>query len=100
MRKRKTTRAEILEFVNDGKDESNKLRPDEVAFFIRRGNLRSLSKAHRLTTLHGMAKKVTSPAAKIVRERPNAAPKPATGLPKPSSLVDTRVIYCGDNLEQ
>ena len=33
-------------------------------------------------TLRGMAKKTT--------------PAPA----KPSALVDTRVIYCGDNLEQ
>ncbi len=63
-------------------------------------NLTDLSNAHRLTTLHGMAKKVTSPAAKVVRERPDPAPKPAAGPAKPSALVDTRVIYCGDNLEQ
>ncbi|MFA5191956.1 MAG: hypothetical protein WC740_14595 [Verrucomicrobiia bacterium] len=30
------------------------------------------------------------------------APKPAPAAPagKPSALLDTRVIYCGDNLEQ
>jgi len=39
-----------------------------------------------------MAKKVSS---KTVLEKPAAA-RPA----KPSALLDTRVIYCGDNLEQ
>ena len=34
-----------------------------------------------------------------------ALPEPASGMPdsrrqRPSALVDTRVIYCGDNLEQ
>ncbi len=28
------------------------------------------------------------------------APAPAASRQKPSALVDTRVIYCGDNLEQ
>ena len=41
-----------------------------------------LSKGRGLTTLRDMAKK--------------ASPAPS----KPSALVDTRVIYCGDNLEQ
>jgi DNA modification methylase len=39
-----------------------------------------------------MAKKVSSKPAL-------AKPAPARP-PKPSSLLDTRVIYCGDNLEQ
>ena len=47
-----------------------------------------------------MAKKVTAPASKVVRGSPDPAQKSTVGLPKPSSLVDTRVIYCGDNLEQ
>jgi len=42
-----------------------------------------------------MAKK----AAKKKSVPPKTAPKtPAKG--KPSALIDTRVIYCGDNLEQ
>lgn len=36
--------------------------------------------------------------------KPSAASHPATPAPvrpgKPSSLLDTRVVYCGDNLEQ
>jgi DNA modification methylase len=41
-----------------------------------------------------MAKKV---AAKPVVPRQPAVPAPAG---KPSALLDTRVVYCGDNLEQ
>ena len=29
-----------------------------------------------------------------------APPAPAVRTGKPSSLLDTRVVYCGDNLEQ
>jgi hypothetical protein len=47
-----------------------------------------------------MAKKATTPASKVVRRSPDRALPPTVGLPKPSSLVDTRVMYCGDNLEQ
>lgn len=39
-----------------------------------------------------MARKPKSPAP----AKPAPAPKPG----KPSALLDTRVIYCGDNLEQ
>src|SRR5471032_1788746 len=44
-----------------------------------------------------MAKK--SPATpKAVSQKADA--KPAAGALRPSALVDTRLIYCGDNLEQ
>jgi site-specific DNA-methyltransferase (adenine-specific) len=46
-----------------------------------------------------MAKKPTS-AGRVVRESPDPALKSTAGLPKPSPLVDTRVIWCGDCLEQ
>jgi DNA modification methylase len=46
-----------------------------------------------------MAKK--TPSADEQAVHPTAAPKPSPpALRRPSSLVDTRVIYCGDNLEQ
>ncbi len=47
-----------------------------------------------------MAKKATDPTSKVVRRSPDRALPPTAAFPKPSSLVDTRVIYCGDNLEQ
>ena len=48
-----------------------------------------LSNAHPLTTLLPMAKQPTSPA-----------PVTTGGSAKCPPLVHTRVIYCGDNLEQ
>src|SRR5664279_5196176 len=39
----------------------------------------------------------TSPAARAVKRAEARAPQTAA---RPSSLLDTRVIYCGDNLEQ
>src|SRR5215213_3470151 len=43
-----------------------------------------------------MAKKGTTPSAGKTTSKPAKAPS----VGKPSSLLDTRVIYCGDNLEQ
>jgi hypothetical protein len=43
-----------------------------------------------------MAKK-TTPAGAGSKA---AKAAPTTGRARPSALVDTRVIYCGDNLEQ
>jgi hypothetical protein len=31
---------------------------------------------------------------------PGAEPKPSSMTGRPSPLLDTRIIYCGDNLEQ
>lgn len=53
-----------------------------------------------------MAKKTKDSTAKKAKPDPKpakgkgeeAAPAPRPG--KPSALLDTRVIYCGDNLEQ
>jgi 16S rRNA G966 N2-methylase RsmD len=45
-----------------------------------------------------MAKKTPTVAEQAVPQ--GADPNPAEGARRPSSLVDTRVIYCGDNLEQ
>ena len=90
-------------------DASVAVGPPPILYHVSRGlsglgatpeNLRGLSKGLCLTTLHAMAKKATSPAAKVVRESPDPAPKPTAGPAKPSSLVDTRVIWCGDCLEQ
>jgi hypothetical protein len=39
----------------------------------------------------------TSPAARAVKRAEPRAPQTAA---RPSSLLDTRVVYCGDNLEQ
>jgi len=36
----------------------------------------------------------------MVREKSAGAVKGATRAAKPSAVVDTRVIYCGDNLDQ
>ena len=46
-----------------------------------------------------MAKKAR-PAAQVVRESLDPAPKSTSGASKPSPLVDTRVVWCGDCLEQ
>lgn len=46
-----------------------------------------------------MAKKAR-PAGRVVRESAYPAPKPTTNLPKSSALVATRVVWCGDCLEQ
>ncbi|MBX3403291.1 MAG: restriction endonuclease [Phycisphaeraceae bacterium] len=44
-------------------------------------------------------KKTAEPkTATLPKAEPEAAPAPAAG--RPSALVDTRVIYCGDNIEQ
>jgi site-specific DNA-adenine methylase len=40
--------------------------------------------------------KTTKPRKNSAREDSPAVPAPG----KPSALLDTRVIYCGDNLEQ
>src|SRR3712207_1927415 len=45
-----------------------------------------------------MAKKATTPAKPADAPRGAAARPSAPG--RPSALLDTRVIYCGDNLEQ
>ena len=45
-----------------------------------------------------MAKKTPTVEAQAVH--PPADPTPSAPTRRPSSLVDTRVIYCGDNLEQ
>jgi 16S rRNA G966 N2-methylase RsmD len=52
-------------------------------------------------TLCGMAKKAAAQKGRAdLRVSQDAQQRvPATKL-KPSSLLDTRVIYCGDNLEQ
>ncbi len=49
-----------------------------------------------------MAKKRTARASSVkAKKAPSAAPVAATGRAgKPSALIDTRVIYCGDCLEQ
>jgi hypothetical protein len=39
-------------------------------------------------------------AKKAVATTPLKTPAPAVPRQKPSVLLDTRVIYCGDNLEQ
>ncbi len=39
----------------------------------------------------------TSPATRTVKRDESRAPQAAA---RPSALVDTRVIYCGDNLDQ
>src|SRR5450756_430802 len=39
----------------------------------------------------------TSPAKRAVKRDESRAPQAAA---RPSALLDTRVIYCGDNLEQ
>jgi len=36
----------------------------------------------------------------MIREKSPGAGKAATRAAKPSAVVDTRVIYCGDNLDQ
>ncbi len=46
-----------------------------------------------------MAKKGTK-GNDAAEPKPQAAPAPTARPGKPSSLLDTRVIYCGDNLEQ
>lgn len=43
-----------------------------------------------------MAKKARPPAPAA----PTAASPPAPPAGRPSALLDTRVVYCGDNLEQ
>jgi hypothetical protein len=45
-----------------------------------------------------MAKK--TPAAEEQAVPQGADPSPSPVVRRPSSLMDTRVIYCGDNLEQ
>jgi hypothetical protein len=49
--------------------------------------------AHAFAYTIGMAKKT-----RISQETPSSAESQSGA--RPSSLVDTRVIYCGDNLEQ
>ena len=44
-----------------------------------------------------MAKKA---AKKKAAKKPVSSAKKVTTAGKPSALIDTRVIYCGDNLEQ
>ena len=39
-------------------------------------------------------------ARKKAGDTPAKTPAPSARSAKPSALVDTRVIYCGDNLEQ
>ena len=64
-----------------------------------------MSKGACLTTLHGMVKKVETGRARLPLKR-HSGVSPSLGCPgapsaaKPSSLVDTRVIWCGDCLEQ
>lgn len=36
----------------------------------------------------------------MVRDKSSGATKAVTRAAKPSAVVDTRVIYCGDNLDQ
>ena len=45
-----------------------------------------------------MPKKKKSDAP--VAQPPSAGPHPKAPKARPSTLVDTRVVYCGDNLEQ
>ncbi len=50
-----------------------------------------------------MSKKPTKPSTTTNKPKEAAKPSPAapaTPKGRPSSLLDTRVIYCGDNLEQ
>jgi DNA modification methylase len=49
-----------------------------------------------------VAKKAAKPAKRPKASKPEAAPDaaPAPKPGRPSSLIDTRVVYCGDNLEQ
>ena len=67
-----------------------------------------LTGAECLPTLRRMAKKKSDAAAEVGRS-PLRAGRPQTDYgahgvtrttQRPSPLVDTRVIYCGDNLEQ
>jgi hypothetical protein len=39
-------------------------------------------------------------AKKAVATTPLKTPAPVVPRQKPSALLDTRIIYCGDNLEQ
>jgi hypothetical protein len=39
-------------------------------------------------------------AKKAVAEKPVKTPAPVASRQNPFVLLDTRVIYCGDNLEQ
>jgi 16S rRNA G966 N2-methylase RsmD len=51
----------------------------------------------------GLRSKAGTPRTKREKTLADQAPKAAAGrLPsaRPSALIDTRVIYCGDNLEQ
>jgi len=55
---------------------------------------------HLRTILSGMGKRAST--GKSAAKQDDAAPAPAPPTPsgKPSALLDTRVVYCGDNLEQ
>ena len=46
-----------------------------------------------------MAKKGTK-GKSAAESKPQATSAPTARPGKPSSLLDTRVVYCGDNLEQ
>jgi hypothetical protein len=48
----------------------------------------------------GRPGRILSPMAKSPRARATAAAASAPAPGKPSALLDTRVVYCGDNLEQ
>jgi hypothetical protein len=49
------------------------------------------------STERGVHAASTSPVKHAVKRNESRAPKTAA---RPSALLDTRVVYCGDNLEQ
>ena len=55
---------------------------------------KTLPRGYQCITLKRMAKKST--AVKPIAKQSDETPRPG----KPSALLDTRVVYCGDNLEQ
>jgi hypothetical protein len=82
----------------------------EIQRIIRRtGERRELASRLKTIILGGMAKKSsgaiggassTSPQSKKPAEKSGRRGTPPSETPqKPSSLLDTRVVYCGDNLE-
>ncbi len=71
---------------------------------VRRPAARPLPKPPAAVILRRMAKKATrgKPDAKPSAEIPPAAVAATPPVPtgRPSALLDTRIVYCGDNLEQ
>ena len=65
---------------------------------LRSGTWRSLPPAtsSHPTATFGLWPGTMIPSPRVATRRPSSA-KPTA---RPSSLVDTRVVYCGDNLEQ